>query len=154
MYQHSVFPSCQLIWHSLSTEWNWRMMTGSGWDLRGRQLRSPNWLLASQMVQSCVAARASTWWKANPMGAPKLHVKMFYCWFSFWMLIEEVAVHKKLLSPRLKSGACYTRFSVSRSLTAIWEKMRKTTNQEICFPKTFQSNWALTPSDGLLLARH
>lgn len=92
--------------------------------------------------------------KSKSHGSPKLHVKMFYCWFSFWILIKELAVHKKLLSPRLRSGACYTRFSVSRSLTAIWEKMRKTTNQEICFPKTFQSNWALTPSDGLLPARH
>jgi len=34
--------------------------------------------------------------KASPMGAPKLHVRMFYCWFSHWILLKKMAEHKLL----------------------------------------------------------
>lgn len=43
-------------------------------------------------------------------------------------------------SASLKSQAHHTGFSIPRPLTALWEGMRKETNQECCFPKTTQNN--------------
>lgn len=87
------------------------------------------------MAQSCAAARAKRDEKAGPVGAhQKLMLKCFIAGFSAGSLSRNW-LNLRSCSPSLNSRAHYTGFSVSRSLTVIWEKWRRESHQEMPLSK-------------------